>query len=90
MVCSGAGVVAPPPAVVGSPPPVPPTMSLPVISGCSLQWYATCPEPSNLTLYESPGFNVPESNDPSSAVIVCAMLSSLLTHVTVVPGSTMI
>jgi hypothetical protein len=64
-----------------------PTVTLPLIEGCIAQWYVIVPRPLNMTVYESPGINTPESNCPSSEVTVCGTLPSL-THVTVVPAST--
>jgi hypothetical protein len=75
--------------VVVSPPPLaPPTTTLPFISGCSSQWYATVPDPSKKTSKEDPGCNTPVSNNPLSAVAVCGSVS-LLTNLTVVPGATL-
>ena len=81
VVGSGVVLVVVPPGV----PPPWPTVTLAVIWGCISQWYATVPVSSNVNVKESPGCNVPESNDPSSAVTVCAVLPSLV-HRTVVPG----
>src|SRR5215213_6932410 len=64
----------------------PPTVTLPIISGCISQWYVSVPCPEKATVKESPGFNVSESNDPSSAVTVCGTAPSLV-HVIVSPGS---
>src|SRR3982751_7016944 len=60
-----------------APPPPSPTVTLPTISGCISQWYVNVPDPSKLTGTDSPGFNGPESNCPSSAVTVCGSAPSL-------------
>jgi hypothetical protein len=45
------------------------------------------PCPSKVPQKESPGYNVPDSNNPLSAVTLCGFSPSL-THYTVVPGAT--
>ena len=61
------------------PPPFSLTVTLPVIEECISQWYIKVPDPEKVTMKKSPGFNVFESNDPSSAVTVCGAAPSL-TH----------
>src|SRR5919199_6242848 len=77
--CCSAGAASPPPAA--------PTVTLPTIEGCISQWYVSVPDPKKVTMKVSPGFNTPESNDPSSAVTVCGSWP-WLTHTIDVPGST--
>ncbi len=52
-----------------------------------MQWYETVPACLNVKLKVIPGFSMPESNDPSSAVTVWAV-ESLFVHFIVVPALT--
>src|SRR4051794_11297745 len=54
------------------------------MNGWMLQWYAYLPAFASATVAEAPGAMSPVSNElPSSAVAVCAVLSSLLTTIRV-------
>jgi len=65
----GAGVVEPPR-----------TMTVPLMNGCTSQWYAKVPATANVALYDSPGAisPLPLKEPPSSGVTVCCSASSFV------------
>jgi len=59
-----------------------------IMNGCGVQWYAKTPGASNVYEKIPPGMSVPESNTPSSDVTVCGVSISLFVQHTVVPTGT--
>ena len=66
------------------------TVIVPVIDGWMLQKKLNVPASVKVMSNVSPLFILPESHNPSIAVVVCAIPASLLVNVTVSPTDTVV